>query len=407
MRKKYIRGVTAVIATVPLLLSACDLMPVEEALPQAPIVHEYKEEKYSLAEVTKGDIFLTETVKCSYKPALREWLSFSVPGRIIKGVYVTEGDAVKAGDLIAELELGDLSGDIAGIEYDIYIQEIEKSHIEENRRLEKRRQDALLAQYDKKLEDVRLLMKKLEAWEKDPNASEKPTTKTMQQLKVQEEDLLEDRAFQEQKKKTADDKYAQQIKTIDNSLYIQRIRLEEEKENLVKMRIFATIDGIVTYAMDVSDNQKSVLSENIATITNLESTAFEVSGSGAAYFPVGTEVEVQASRKTIKTVSVHPSDLGLEETEEFGKTRAYLKPVQADATLEDNTNGTISVVLDSRENVLYLPKKTVYESEGKHFVYILGEDGLRQMKDVTVGMLGDEYIEIVSGLQEGDLVIAE
>ena len=67
----------------------------------------------------------------------------------------------------------------------------------------------------------------------------------------------------------------------------------------------------------------------------------------------------------------------------------------------------IKVVLDSREDVLYVNKKAIKTAGGKQFVYVLNESGLRESKDVTVGAEFGDVIEILSGLKEGDSVLLD
>ena len=43
--------------------------------------------------------------------------------------------------------------------------------------------------------------------------------------------------------------------------------------------------------------------------------------------------------------------------------------------------------------------------DGRSFVYVLGDDGLRHMVDVEIGLSTGSQTEIVSGLNEGDEII--
>lgn len=44
---------------------------------------------------------------------------------------------------------------------------------------------------------------------------------------------------------------------------------------------------------------------------------------------------------------------------------------------------------------------------GKNYVYVEGDNGIREAKWVTVGLEGNDYAEIVEGLEEGDLIIVK
>ena len=43
----------------------------------------------------------------------------------------------------------------------------------------------------------------------------------------------------------------------------------------------------------------------------------------------------------------------------------------------------------------------------RKIVYVEDENGIRGVRDVETGLVTDKYIEIVSGLKEGDSVIVE
>ena len=55
--------------------------------------------------------------------------------------------------------------------------------------------------------------------------------------------------------------------------------------------------------------------------------------------------------------------------------------------------------------MLSLPRQMIFTAGEKHFVYVLGEDGLPQVRWVEIGLSGDSLTEIVSGLSEGEDVI--
>ena len=73
--------------------------------------------------------------------------------------------------------------------------------------------------------------------------------------------------------------------------------------------------------------------------------------------------------------------------------------------LEVDDKGEINIVTARKENTLYLPKESVRNAGDRYYVYTVGEDGLRNVVWVEVGLRGDGVIEILSGLNEGDKVI--
>ena len=75
--------------------------------------------------------------------------------------------------------------------------------------------------------------------------------------------------------------------------------------------------------------------------------------------------------------------------------------------LESGNTGAVNVVLDERKGVLYTLAEAVKTANGQRIVYCLDENGMKIMKNVETGLEAGEWIEIVSGLEEGDSVVLD
>jgi len=108
--KRSAMMLAAVIAA-SLAASGCALLPVEEEALQPPLV-EPAEEQLDIVEVSRGSIqtFLRGTA--NFVSSNVEELSFKESGGRLKSIHVKLGDEVEAGDLLAELETGDLAHEI-------------------------------------------------------------------------------------------------------------------------------------------------------------------------------------------------------------------------------------------------------------------------------------------------------
>ena len=69
--------------------------------------------------------------------------------------------------------------------------------------------------------------------------------------------------------------------------------------------------------------------------------------------------------------------------------------------------GTMRYTTDYRTQVLTVPLKAVHLADGKSFVYVLGENQMREVKWIETGLFGDDKVEVVSGLAEGEKVIVK
>lgn len=71
--------------------------------------------------------------------------------------------------------------------------------------------------------------------------------------------------------------------------------------------------------------------------------------------------------------------------------------------LECGQYAAVLVVDQTKEDALCVPVNALYTNAGGDYVYLV-EDGQRIVRDVTIGMRTDARVEILEGLEEGDLV---
>ena len=84
------------------------------------------------------------------------------------------------------------------------------------------------------------------------------------------------------------------------------------------------------------------------------------------------------------------------------KVRAELENTE-----EIATGSSVKVILttDRSEHVMLVPVDAIYYSGGKAYLYVV-EDGACYMRFVEVGLYDDTVAEILSGLEETDLVVS-
>ena len=64
----------------------------------------------------------------------------------------------------------------------------------------------------------------------------------------------------------------------------------------------------------------------------------------------------------------------------------------------------IDVISAKKENVLRLPLRAVKDEEGTYYVEML-QNGEPVKKEVAIGLKGDTFYEILSGVSEGEEII--
>ena len=85
--------------------------------------------------------------------------------------------------------------------------------------------------------------------------------------------------------------------------------------------------------------------------------------------------------------------------------QVYVLPVQVPAYFKSGMSATVNFTQASRGNVLLLSLRAVRRSNGRSYVFRLGENKQLTAFQVDTGLDNNENIEIVSGLNEGDEVV--
>lgn len=77
-----------------------------------------------------------------------------------------------------------------------------------------------------------------------------------------------------------------------------------------------------------------------------------------------------------------------------------------DIDLKIGMNGSVRIVVATKQGALAVPADAVIEKKGKKFVFVV-EDGKAKLTPVEVGIINEETIEIASGIRAGDRVISK
>ncbi|MGN0402173.1 MAG: efflux RND transporter periplasmic adaptor subunit [Acetatifactor sp.] len=354
-------GIICTWGVVSLLLCSCGMQQPETPL----MVVEDSDDtvEYNFATAEKGDVVLTQRVMCTYKQQADQEISFSLTGRLVDKVYVQEGDLVKKGDLLAELSAGNLERQIEDLEYRIS-------------------RNQLLLEYADKNEELDIS----QAW----------VNYLFNGYPFSKEALDESIASIQQR-------YRYQREDSEDALELDRMQLAKLQQEFQYCRVYAGMDGKVYKLKEHLEDSTSKDGEVIMTIVDNSQCLFEAKiPEYADCFKEGETVSM-----TVVTGSA-PGQYELlpYQIENWGEVQQFTVFSGPTTTgIEVGTNGTMQFVVDSRQQVLCIPKTAVNSADGKYFVYVADEDNMRQVRWVEVGLVGDDMAEILDGLEEGEKVI--
>lgn len=347
-----------VILALCLNVTACGLLPKEGSARKAPVNQTAVETQcFSLVGVEKGDVVNCYTANCTYSNQKAESLAFSVSNETLVGVYVKEGDSVVAGQLLAEISLGELE--------DKYDELLEQS-------------EAINAKYD---EYTQKLAFETERKELAARYGRKYDSGNFDNLTLQVND------------------YTGQ-KTVTD------LKLAELEKEIKGRCLYASFDGKVNFVRQMMPWERT--NKNTFITVCSDEQGFITWINEPEFFELGKVYDIETDSGTI------PCTLYAMNSDSTISTRYMLifVPVQPDAVIAEGTNGTVRIILEEAKDVLYIPTGALRNIDGKNAVYIVNADGMRDIRYVEIGLSVSgifpsslNLTEIKSGLSEGDKVI--
>lgn len=360
MKRKWIIPVVAAAC----LCAGCALLPQEEQLPDAPVLRAFTGDQHTLVAVERGDIVKEEIITCSFDAARQELLSFPIGGERIAELYIRTGSQVKQGQLLAELDNTQLNDRIKQ----------QKLIVEDLQRRTDQAKEKLALNYER-------VSRLGEAAAADPgrfSGQKKSANQTCLEL-------------------------ADEFDYLEKLLNVEKTALENMESQLTQRQIYAPFDGtILTVTQSNGSDSVFFAGQTVAVMADLSSGTFN------ATFPKGMLEE--GSMVTIVCDNGEHEAQVAEVTEgSGGKKSATFRLLTPDPTLQAGTKGKIAVITERRDDVLYLPVTTVKNTNttgnNVYYVYCLDENGLRYTKIVETGLSAGGIVEIVSGLEEGEMVL--
>ena len=211
--------------------------------------------------------------------------------------------------------------------------------------------------------------------------------------------------------------YEQELALMENELELAKIAYEETlvsvadvESAIADAQLVAPFDGVVT-SLRISDGRPAEAFRVYSVVSNMNSLELSASltSEDMQYLEKGMQVTANLSSRPSETFSgtirYLPYGIPIEEIEDEQTTRITLDVDTEEIGLETGDLMRVTVVLDQKDDVLWLPPQAIRTFEGRKFV-VLQADGYQQRVDVTVGIEGDDRVEIESGLEEGQIIIS-
>lgn len=317
---------------------------------------------YDLTRATLGTVTDIMELKCTFRQTEEVDLCFKVDEEIITAVYVESGDVVKKGDVLAGVNVEAAEKELDELAHQLALDELHLKHTIEKR--------------DFELEQADILFYYTFMTEDDKEA-----------LKEQKQSIMES--------------YEKSIQNYEDTVYLERKRLQEYEEYVANGQLRAPMDGTIGYVKSNMVGSLTVKDECVMRIYEPDSKLYTSKDIEAIpYIEEGKEYTIVCGLGKNRTeYTVVPANM-----EQWGE-EIYFRLLDEDYNPTNETSGKLSLPLEEKQGVLCLDEDALHTSGEEYYVYTLDENNVRRMQFVEVGLWGEDVVEIVSGLNEGDRVI--
>ena len=190
----------------------------------------------------------------------------------------------------------------------------------------------------------------------------------------------------------------------DLDIELERLRLQQLQEELAKSQLRAPVEGEVVYIAPLSEGESVDAFRTVVQIADPSEVLLSYNGPKRSEFALGAEVSVDIRGTRYQgEVVMTPLNVPRDAPDEM---RELILMRVRDLPPEVEKGDTASVVLirARREGVIVLPRNLVQTYLGRRFVYVL-VDGLREERNVEVGIQTPTQVEVAAGLEVGEEVV--
>ncbi len=353
-RKHGIRVLLAAVSATLLLSAGCSMLPQEEVT-LAPPLKVPEKITYETLEVKKGTIERKIRVTGRFISVSQSNIQFTERGGRLELMKVKIGQKVKKGDILATLDTETLNDDI---------------------KLQRIALERAQLGYDeaKRVLDV----------ESAANSSNPDMTRV------------------EAESRNKQMQYNLSMARLE--LESNAIRLQTLTRALNEANLVSPIDGDVIYVTDVKTGDWIDTYATVVTVADPEKLQLRYSDDRVGDFVTGMKVTVTIDNIVYQgEVVMTPIDLPIDAKESM-KNTVLVAVTGLPKDIRIGLDAQIVATLDLRENTIVLPKYALQKNFGRTYVNVL-KNNLREERDVEVGIQSDPEVEIVKGLELGEMVI--
>ena len=335
-------------------------------------------------------------------------LGARIPGKV-EHLRANVGDFVKKGQIIAELEKDELKATVEKRQAELKKTLINLAEREALGPIEIEKAEADSGRFKAAYE-----LEELE-YERQTALFEKNLV-SKQELEQERAELLDARAQLEASIKTLEltrNKLTNDLKQLNAEVESSKAELKISEVELSYATLRAPISGIIA-SLSTQEGETVAVglsAPTFVTIIDLDRLQVET------YVDEVDIGKIKIGQKASFVVEAFPSiDIEGEVVRIYPKAIlrenvvfynvVVMSQKSSSVVLRPEMTANVSILLGSRENVLVVPARSVKKSGGINYVYVI-ENGKPVRREVRIGWRQGRFLEITSGLSEGDEVLED
>ncbi len=197
------------------------------------------------------------------------------------------------------------------------------------------------------------------------------------------------------------------IKQAESQLELAKINLELAKLDIDEATLYAPYDGIVASSAYREGEYAAPGVPSVSIVSSDFTVKAEVNETDVVNLEVGQEARLRLDAYYEDEFSGRITEISPISTNTGGVVSFELivEPEGENVPkLLYGLSASLDIVTTSMEDVLYVPVQSVFEKDGKLYVSILKDDTV-ESREVVTGLSNYDFIEIKSGLTEGDTIL--
>jgi len=363
------------------------------------------------ARVVRRDLSSTVLATGAVKPQVGAEVRVGarMSGKVMR-LYANIGDAVKKGQVIAELEKADLEANVARRTAELRMAEARLSSVRALRPHEIERAAAEVSQWSATVSLCRKELARQEELLKQDFTSRQAFDRAKEQLDV-------GKARQAAVQKTlelAKAGFDEETKLVSAEVARAKATLADAQVQLSYATITAPISGVIASVFTqagetVAAGLNAPTFVTIIDLDRLQVDAFvdevDIGKVRVDQRVVFTVDAFPAREFEGRVVAIYPKAFIQENVVNYDVVIEIARPYEG--LLRPEMTASVTIFLEKREQVLAIPTKAVRRERGRNIVYVLTGDRVPKSREIKVGWRDGAWVEVAHGLNEGETVLLE